>query len=124
MAENGKVAKQRVLTLRKISERDKREDDNQRDEDNAEHAAMLHRRRRPNVTRRAVTRRGSFGVMSFSPKRSERLFRRQDVLIDAEEVRRIVLTFDSREAIVVLAVRRADAILPFVHHEIDVRAAR
>ena len=48
--------------------------------------------------------------------------RRLDVLVYAEDVVGVVLRLDAREAVVVLAVGGADALLAFLHHEVDVRA--
>src|SRR5579862_9227792 len=51
------------------------------------------------------------------------LLLRLDVLVYAEQIRRIVALLDLRQTIVILAVRRPDAILALFHHEVDVRAA-
>lgn len=45
-----------------------------------------------------------------------------DVLVDAEEIRGVVFFLDGGEAFVIVAVGGLDALLAFLHHEIDVRA--
>src|SRR5205814_9673064 len=47
-----------------------------------------------------------------------------DVLVDVEHVLRVVLPLDPREPVVVAAVGRPHPLLAFVHHEVDIRAAR
>src|SRR5262252_3808325 len=54
------------------------------------------------------------GVLSFRP----------DVLIHAKEILRVIPLLDLRQPLVILPVRRPDAFLALVHHEIDVRTAR
>src|ERR1700684_1106819 len=49
---------------------------------------------------------------------------RLNVLIYAEQVRRIVLLLDLGQPRVVLPIRRPDALLAFLHHEIHVCPAR
>jgi len=49
---------------------------------------------------------------------------RMDVLVDAEQVGRVVLTFDLREATVVVPECRLHPLLAFLHHEVDVGATR
>src|SRR5580704_5336561 len=55
--------------------------------------------------------------------RSVRLHRRPDVLIHAEEVFGVVLSFDRRQSIVVASVRGTNPVLAFVHHEIHISPA-
>src|SRR5208283_107324 len=46
-----------------------------------------------------------------------------DVLVHAEEVRRIVLLLDRSKASVIIAERSLNPLLAFVHHEVDVGAS-
>jgi hypothetical protein len=46
-----------------------------------------------------------------------------DVLVDVEQVVRVVFTLDLPQALVVAPVRRLHSLLAFFHHEVDVRAA-
>src|SRR6202023_1331341 len=48
---------------------------------------------------------------------------RLDVLIYAEQVRRIETLLDLRQTVVIFAVSRPDAIFALFHHEVDVRPA-
>src|ERR1035437_2799854 len=50
--------------------------------------------------------------------------RRPNILVHVEEVAGVVLRLDGAQAIVVAAVGGADAIFPFIHHEVDISAAR
>jgi hypothetical protein len=45
-----------------------------------------------------------------------------DVLVNVEDIVGVVLRLDAREAVVVIAIGGADAVLSFVHHEVDVCA--
>ena len=63
------------------------------------------------------------GLMSAGAQRCDCLLRRLDVLVHAEQVRRVVPLLHLRETAVVPPVRRSNAIVPLVHHEVYVRAA-
>ena len=63
-------------------------------------------------------------AQEIAPRRSRdrlRAGRWVDVLVDVEDVVGVVLRFDARETVVVVAVGCADAFLALVHHEVDVR---
>src|ERR1700675_3303547 len=72
-----------------------------------------------------VTRNG-VNLLAFSSSfqnASPRLLRRLDVLIHTKQVRGIVPLLDFGQTVVILAVRRPDAIFALFHHEVDVCAA-
>ena len=48
------------------------------------------------------------------------LCRRLDVLVDMEEVVRIILAFNPSQPLVVVAVGGLDPVLALLHHEVDV----
>ena len=50
--------------------------------------------------------------------------KRADILVDAKEVRRIVLLFDLDQTIVIVAIGGPDTVLSLFHHEIDVCATQ
>src|SRR6476659_9289569 len=54
------------------------------------------------------------------PSRAGVLRLRLDVLVDAEEVVRVVRRLDLRQAVVVIAVAGADSLLTLVHHHVHV----
>ncbi len=52
------------------------------------------------------------------------LLLRLDILVDTEQIVRVVLRLNRRQALVVVAVGRLDAVLALVHHHVDVGPAR
>lgn len=60
-------------------------------------------------------------ALGWPPRIFLRVGRGVDVLVNAEDVRGVVLRLDTREAVVVVTVGGADTLLALVHHEVDVR---
>ena len=63
-----------------------------------------------------------FAVSQRQQRPMSRLLR-PDVLVNAEKIVRIVLPFNFRQSIIVVAVGRFDPVDSFIHHEVYVRAS-